>query len=251
MLCNEQLADTIGLMTLTAPRIAPCVKPGQFVHMRMPGFGGHILRRPFSVFDVDENIGTISVLYQVVGQGTAHMFDMQTGQYANCIGPVGHGWQVPQRARNIMLVGGGIGSAPLYMLAKVISADKRDVHVVLGAQNADMLASEPYFSELPLELHICTDDGSKGHHGFTTDVARDLIAQASDGFDYIATCGPAPMLRGMAMLASEYDIPCEVSMEERMACGIGACLGCVVDTFDGRKRACVDGPIFDAREVAW
>jgi dihydroorotate dehydrogenase electron transfer subunit len=210
----------------------------------------HILRRPFSVYAAEAGNGQIQLLYQTVGQGTSYLTSLSAGTELDLIGPVGRGWQPPTEAQKVLLIGGGLGVAPLYLLTAAFSADV-ELHVVMGAQNADMLICRlPYLTYVSTErLHITTDDGSVGLHGFTTTVAKELLAQG--GFDYIATCGPEPMQRIIAEMAAEAGVFCEVSLERRMACGLGACLSCRVDTIVGSKRACVDGPVFNATEVIW
>jgi dihydroorotate dehydrogenase electron transfer subunit len=262
---NVRVAPGIGMLVLHAPRIAALVKPGQFVHLRMGELGKQILRRPFSVLEVDEN-GALWILYQAVGEGTRWLYERASKAVdenvaeplerfplgkMDAIGPVGRGWQVPQDAKRILLVAGGVGLAPLQMLAAACARRGLHTEVVLGAQRAETLLSTKTFVESVTRdnLHICTDDGSAGRKGFTTELARELLEQRD--FDYIATCGPEPMQRTVAALAAEKGIACEVSLERRMACGVGACLSCVVNTTAGNKRACVDGPVFDAQEVIW
>jgi dihydroorotate dehydrogenase electron transfer subunit len=259
---NNGIALDIACLVLEAPRVARCLEPGQFVHLRLPASGPHTLRRPFSVFATDANRGLIEIVYQVVGEGTRFLTEVEPGTVLDLIGPLGRGWRVPAGARSALLVAGGVGIAPLNMLVSQLLARAR-VCLVTGAQSAERLIS----LSLPLPLLVAsassaatgggnrlstittTDDGSAGRRGFTTDVARELLEQES--FDYVATCGPEPMQRIVAELALAAGVPCEVSLERRMACGIGACLSCAVTTRTGIQRACVDGPVFDAGEVLW
>jgi dihydroorotate dehydrogenase electron transfer subunit len=247
---NEQVANGIGLMTIDAPYIAANLLPGQFVHLAIPGFGGHILRRPFSVFSTSPDTGQIEIVYQAVGEGPRFMLDLDAPVSTQLHGPVGKPWNAHKSAKRCLLVGGGLGCAPLLLLAQQLS-QRAEVFVVLGAQSAEQMIYQDYFFLFIDSKHliVTTDDGSLGLHGFTTVPARELLAQ--DDFDYVATCGPEPMQRLIAELAAEYEVPCEVSLERRMACGIGACLSCVVETRQGRLRACVDGPVFNAAEVVW
>jgi len=247
---NSAVAQGVLKSRLRAPRIAGCVQPGQFVHLRLPGLEAHILRRPFSVFSTNAGEGVFEVVYQVVGQGTGYLATVERGARLDAIGPVGRTWQPPKDARKALLVAGGLGAAPLYMLAASFS-DKTEVHLVMGAQSAGMLVCRVPFLTYVREdrLHITTDDGSAGRKGLTTQIAQELLEQG--GFDYVATCGPEPMQRIIATLAARHNVACEVSLERRMACGVGACLSCVVRTTGGQRRACVDGPIFNAQEVQW
>ena len=247
---NHMLAPTIGKLTLEAFSIAQTARPGQFVHLRLPTLGEHMLRRPLCVYRCCIQRGEIELVYQTIGIGTRHMVGLKPGAVLDAIGPVGNGWTLDCAFNEVLLVAGGIGAASLLMLA-AHAADYANVRMIMGAQNADFLVLRDDFETIlgTDRLHICTDDGSAGFCGFTTDVARNLITDA--GFNYLAACGPHVMQRAVARLAHDAGIPCEVSLEERMACGVGACLSCVVDTTFGKKRVCVDGPVFNAFEVIW
>lgn len=254
ILSNVYAGPRLHLMTLEAPQIAASIEPGQFVHMKVPRMEAHILRRPFSVYARDVDAGTIDVLYQVVGFGTDHMTGLAAGEECELIGPVGATWNPPAEGR-CLLVGGGVGAAPLFMLCERIAASEASVDVVLGAQTKDALVCrERYAALLGGKPRCATDDGTYGRAGFCTSLVEEaLAAAAAEGspYDYVAVCGPEPLMKIVAGLAADAGVRCEVSMEKRMACGIGACLSCVVDTVDGKKRACVDGPVFDARKVVW
>lgn len=254
ILSNEFAGPRLYLMRLEAPHIAGSIAPGQFVHMKVPRMEAHILRRPFSVYAADAEAGTIDVLYQVVGFGTDHMTGLATGEECELIGPVGATWDPPTQGR-CLLVGGGVGAAPLFMLCENIVASDASVDVVLGAQTEDALVCRGRYAELlGNEPQCATDDGTYGRAGFCTSLVEEALAEAAaDGvpYDYVAVCGPEPLMKIVAGLAKDAGVRCEVSMEKRMACGIGACLSCVVDTVDGKKRACVDGPVFDAEKVVW
>lgn len=260
ILANEEVGPNLYLMELAASHIAASIEPGQFVHMKVPSMEAHILRRPFSVYARDAAAGTLEVLYQSVGFGTDHMTRIEPERAehlsdAELIGPVGRGWQPPANARRALLVGGGVGAAPLFMLCEsLISAGVR-TDVVLGAQTEAALTCRGRYEALLDEPPRCaTDDGSFGREGFCTSLVAEALAEAAEAgepYDYLAVCGPEPLMKIVAGMAAEAGVPCEVSMEKRMACGVGACLSCVVDTVDGKQRACVDGPVFDARKVVW
>jgi dihydroorotate dehydrogenase electron transfer subunit len=234
-------------LVLVAPRIAASVEPGQFVHLQIPQLEAHVLRRPISVYAADPGEGTIDLLYQEIGEGTRHLTTIEQGTQLDAIGPLGRGWQPPEETTSALLIAGGVGLAPLNMLAEQLSKTA-DVQFAIGAQNADRLVL-PSFETDRIRERFSTDDGSLGPKGFATDIARGFLEK--NRYDYIATCGPEPMQRIVSALAEEFDVPCEVSLERRMACGIGACLSCFVQTTEGSKRACVDGPVFNAREVIW
>lgn len=250
VLANRQLTERLWLVDIEVASLGSQLEPGQFVHLQIPGMEGHILRRPFSVFYTSEGGRVITILYQVVGFGSKRLSALEPGTQVSLMGPIGHGWHAPAGVEHALLVAGGVGGAPLFLHAKELVEQGVDVEVVLGAQNADALVVEPRYTELlGHEPLIATDDGSRGHAGFCTDLVSKRIAEKS--FDYVACCGPEPMMRIVSGITLEAGVPTFVSLEKRMACGIGACLSCIVETKQGRKRSCVDGPIFDASEVIW
>lgn len=254
---NVKLGPNLYLMTLKAPRTATEIKPGQFVHMMISTDPSHVLRRPFSVYAADPKRGLIDVLYQVIGNGTYEMTRWKMGTRTALIAPIGRGWQPSYDVRRALLIGGGVGAAPLFMLCEQLLKKGADVDVVLGAATADCLVCLDRYFDLDapgLRVLYTTDDGSAGVEGFCTMLAEDaldLSIRSKKPYEYVAACGPEPMMRIAAGLARNANVPCEVSLERRMACGIGACLSCVVDTVEGKKRACVDGPVFDVQELTW
>lgn len=250
VLRNGQVGPNLYVMEVESPDIAGRVEPGQFVHTKVPGMEAHILRRPFSVYDADAQRGTFDLLYQVVGFGSEVLTGLEAGARVENIGPVGHGWTLPEEARRVLIVGGGVGAAPVYLLAKQAIDAGREVDVVLGARTKDALVCKDRYEALGAHSVRCaTDDGSFGHAGFCTGVVEELLSAGS--YDYAAVCGPEPLMKIVSAQASAADVPCQVSLERRMACGVGACLSCVVDTKAGKKRACVDGPVFWCEEVLW
>ena len=257
---NEPIGPRLHLMVLESPRIAEAVEPGQFIHMKIPGAEQHILRRPFSVYSADAKRGLLDILYQEVGSLTRFMPDIVEGEFET-IGPIGSGWSGVRRfsegsATRALLVGGGVGAAPLFMLAQALHAKGCPTDVVLGAQTFDALVARMRYQEaLGTEPCCATDDGSYGRAGFCTSLVEERLQDGclSDGapYDYLAVCGPEPLMRIVARMGCDKGVYTEVSMEKRMACGIGACLSCVVDTVDGKRRSCVDGPVFDASKIVW
>lgn len=249
VLANEKVGPRLYRIVLASKEISRALLPGQFVHMQIPGMEAHILRRPFSVYQCDAAQGYMVVLYQVVGFGTEEMTQLCEGDACSVIGPIGNGW-APSPEGDALLVGGGVGSAPLFLLAQHLCSTKRMVTIVLGAQTKDALVCLDDYEQLAgVEVIPATDDGSFGHAGFCTEPASQAIQKGN--YRYVACCGPEPLMRSVAGMALEAHAFCEVSLERRMACGVGACLSCVVDTAEGKKRACVDGPIFDASKVVW
>lgn len=256
ILVNEEMGCNIWLMTVRAPQIAATAQPGQFVHVKIPGMDDHILRRPLGVYATDTEAGTVDMMYQVLGYGTEHMTTLEPDADAvELIGPIGRGWDVPEGAKRALVVAGGVGSAPLYPLVQALKADGVAVDAILGASTVDALvARERYGAVLGCEPACSTDDGTFGRAGFCTPLVEEALAAATEAgepYDYVACCGPEPLMRIVAAMADAAGVFCEVSMERRMACGVGACLSCVVDTVDGKRRACVDGPVFPASEVVW
>ncbi len=248
VVANERVAAGVGLMVLRAPRVAATVQPGQFVHLRLDAHSETILRRPFSVHRASGE--HIELLYQVLGAGTLLMAEKRAGDTSmDVVGPLGHGWAVPHGIAHALLVAGGLGAAPLGMLAEVLAERGVAVSVAQGAPVAERLVARELFERVARVVDVATDDGSAGEHGLVTlPVARLLAAEQ---FDVAYVCGPEAMQRAVARMLGSANVPCQVSLERLMACGIGACLSCVVSTTGGLKRACVDGPVFNAEEVVW
>ena len=255
VLLNENVGPALYVLTLKAPRLASAIAPGQFVHMQIAGMDDHILRRPFSIYARNVSLGTIEILYQVVGYGTDVMTRLSSGQSVSLIGPCGRGWQPPDECQRALLVGGGVGAAPLFLLAESFKERGVPYEVVLGAQTADGLVThDRYASLLERKPRASTDDGSFGFAGFCTPLVEAALAEAAEEghpFDYLAVCGPEPLMRLASAMGLEAGILTEVSLERRMACGIGACLSCVAQTTFGPMRVCSYGPVFDASEVVW
>ena len=248
VVANERLASGVGLMVLRAPRVAAAVQPGQFVHLRLDTHSETILRRPFSVHRAQGE--HIELLYQVLGAGTLLMAEKRAGDTSmDVVGPLGHGWVVPDGVAHALLVAGGLGAAPLGILAEQLAERGVAVTVAQGAPTAERLVARDLFERVARVVEVATDDGSAGERGLVTlPVARLLRAER---FDVAYTCGPEAMQRAVAQMLADTGVRSQVSLERLMACGIGACLSCVVSTRDGLKRACVDGPVFDAEEVLW
>jgi dihydroorotate dehydrogenase electron transfer subunit len=248
VIANDRIAPGVGLMVLDAPVCAATVQPGQFVHLRVDTGTDTILRRPFSVHRVERE--RIEILYQVLGRGTLRMAEKQAGDASmDLVGPLGRGWAMPEGTAHALIVSGGLGAAPLGMLAERLAARGVAVSVAMGAPSRDRLVSRELFESTARRVELATDDGSVGERGFVTGPAARLLGE--ERFDIVYTCGPEAMQRAIASLALAAAVPCQVSLERLMACGVGACLSCVVSTRDGLKRACVDGPVFDAEEVVW
>jgi len=246
----ERLAESFYRLTLSAPRIAAAAQPGQFVMAACGPSLDPLLRRPFSIHRC---IGPdrIQLLFRVVGRGTGLLAATRPGQPLSLIGPLGRGFRTTP-AGPVGLVGGGIGIAPLLFLADrlaVACPDSQPCTVLLGSRTGEelrQLATE--FGHLGCQVETATDDGSLGYHGLVTD----LLASHRAHLQRVYACGPHPMMATVAGLCRTARIPCEVSLEAHMACGLGACLGCTVHGADNRyKHVCSHGPVFAAEEVAW
>ena len=233
---NEQLTASVWRMVLEGDTGA-LTAPGQFVNIAVEGC---YLRRPISVCDYDGR--TITLIYKVVGRGTAILSRMHEGESLDLLTGLGNGFSTGSGAQHPLLVGGGVGVPPLYNLAKRLMAEGRDVKVVLGFNRADEIFYANEFRSLGAEVHIATADGSVGTCGFVTDVLPALE------FDYVYACGPLPMLRA---LCEATECSGEYSFEERMGCGFGACMGCSCKTKYGNKRICKDGPVLKKEEIIW
>lgn len=244
---NERIAEGVGLAVFEAPRIAEAVEPGQFVHLRIARGTDFILRRPFSVHRAAGP--RIELLYQVLGKGTRALAAAERGAEMDAIGPLGTGWRVPEGAAHALIVAGGLGAAPMGMLVERLAQAGVAVTVAHGAPTADRLVARELFERHARRVEFATDDGTIGQRGLVTMLVEGLIAD--DRPDIVFACGPEPMERVVAVQAASAGVPCQVSLERLMACGVGACLSCVVSTVEGPKRACVDGPVFDAAEILW
>ena len=216
------------------------VAPGQFVEVLVEGEPGVMLRRPISVHDVDAEEGTMSLLIQVVGRGTRRLASLAVGDWINLVYPLGHGFSTDLAAGSrALLVGGGAGIAPLLHLSKVLKTRGVQNTVLLGGRTAELIPVRDEFFPYG-DLCLATDDGSLGHKGLV--ISHPAFA---DNYDMIYTCGPTPMMKAVARSAAERGIRCEVSLENMMACGVGACLCCVTDTDNGHRCVCKEGPVFD------
>jgi dihydroorotate dehydrogenase electron transfer subunit len=250
IISNERDTDLYFRVVVRAPQIAPLAQPGQFAHVRILPLKHALLRRPFSIFQVFGD--TLSILYKTIGQGTEVLSRMRPREELSMIGPIGHGFTVPQPGREMpLLVAGGYGMAALYLLAQ--RSPQKGIAFVGGRRRVDILCEEE-FRALGWEVRVTTEDGSHGEKGLVTHALAAELRQRTPGRKLFA-CGPTPMLKAVAQLAAEFDLPAELSLDEHMGCGIGVCLTCVVPikTNDGweYQRTCTEGPVFDSRQVAW
>lgn len=244
---KKKLAPGIFDLAVYSPALALLSKPGQFGNIRVEG---KTLRRPISICDVDRDKGVLRFVIEVRGEGTNLLCQMHPGQHMDILAPLGNGFSLPETKETALFVGGGIGVPPLLYPAKQYG---RDAAVILGFRSAANAILIGDFAAAGCAVQVATDDGTMGHHGFVTDLVRQSLSQRR--VDRVYACGPLPMLKAVGALCEEKNVPCQVSLEERMACGVGACLVCACKTIrDSRTiylHVCKDGPVFDSREVVW
>lgn len=262
IISKQKLKEDIFKLTLRSPLISKTAKPGNFVHIRVSPSHYPLLRRAFSVHYIDKQKRCFDVLFRVVGKGTDILSKKSPGDVLDLIGPIGNDFSFPQKGETVMLVAGGMGIAPLWFLftnlAKKI--DKGKLMFFLGAKNKSELLYCEKLKDIKTTLTVTTDDGSFGTKGMVTDaflkeirrfdLAHHTKRKKGSQKLMIYACGPPEMLKTMSQISKKHDLSCQISLEESMACGVGACWGCAVK-FDngGYKRVCIDGPVFDAREV--
>lgn len=249
VLKNRPLTSEFFVLELTAKEELPQMKPGQFVEIKVTGSGTTFLRRPLSIHDVDNERNVLILLIQQVGDGTRKLSELKTGELVNLVLPLGNAFTLPEnKEERLLLVGGGCGVAPLLFLAKYLKDKGYLPEFLLGYRsNGHILELEEY--EKLGAVHLTTEDGSAGHKGFV--IHHPVLFEADRPFSRIYTCGPDAMMKAVAKYAKKRSIFCEVSLEHTMACGIGACLCCVVETINGNVCTCTDGPVFNIKELTW
>ncbi|MFH1710094.1 MAG: dihydroorotate dehydrogenase electron transfer subunit [bacterium] len=249
---NKKVAPEHYRITLAAPRISRESLPGQFVMVKAGNGSDPLLRRPLSFNRIDGAKGTIDILFKVVGRATRSLSEIEPGEDLDIIGPLGNGFNLDTSKDLAILVGGGAGAAPLLSLAKALKTKVKAVYALLGANNINSVLCEDDFKALGAETLVSTDDGTYGIKGLITDILLDVIgSKLSPINSCIYACGPRPMVKALESISTQYKIPCQVSLEEWMACGFGSCNGCVVSTKSGYKKVCSDGPVFNAGELLW
>lgn len=244
---TEQLSDRHWLMRLRSSSALPEMHPGQFVQVHIDDSPSTYLRRPISINMVDYEHNEILLLVAAIGEGTRHLVRKKPGDKVNCLLPLGNSFTMPRSTdERFLLVGGGVGIAPMLFLGKRLVEMGVHPTFLLGARTAAELLEKDMFSELG-DLYLTTEDGSEGEKGYVTN--HSILKEKQ--FDRIATCGPKPMMMSVARYAKQNDIECEVSLENDMACGLGACLCCVEDTTDGHICVCTEGPVLNIKKLLW
>ncbi len=250
---KEQLNSDIFKFSIKAPSIAEKSKPGNFIEIRVSNQTEPFLKRPISIYNLDKEKGIVEFVFQVKGKGTKILSERNKGELIDVTGPLGYGTFKYENYNNLAIIGGGIGIFPLYELAKCAKKDNKNVSTYLGFRSKNYVVLEEEFKEVSNNLTITTDDGTYKEKGFAIDFLQRDIEE--EKVDCIYACGPLPMLKAVQKLAIEKDIPCQLSLEEKMACGLGVCLGCAVKTAKSPKDApeywhvCKAGPVFQAKDV--
>ena len=308
---NEEVAEGYFRLSLECPEVAVKAVPGQFVMLRVGNSYDPLLRRPFSIHRINKSQQSgIEILYKVIGKGTGMMAHIKAGEVPSLIGPLGNGFSINGELGEALVVGGGIGAAPLLALAEKLTGkgegEDRKVSVFLGGRSKEDILCVEEFKGIGAEVHIATDDGSLGHKGFVTELLEKYLSRltgdspdstaplhfarksgtvpsATSHVSRLFSCGPHLMSKRVAEIAKKHNTPCQVSLEAHMACGVGACLGCVIKVRGQEpgvrsrggvtpplqpatgcfvpcdtqlpetsfKRVCMEGPVFDAEEVVW
>jgi len=244
---NKKLNNDFFLLELSGgDHKLPEMKPGQFVQAKVEGSPETFLRRPLSIHDVDYGANTFMLLVQLAGKGTRQLSTLKNGDLLNLVFPLGNSFSMPAQGEKILLVGGGCGIAPLLFLANTLKKNGHVPDILLGFRNKDRIIEYEHYLKIG-KVFVTTDDGSVGEKGFVTNHSM-LI---NNSYRRIFCCGPESMMRAVAAWAKENDSICEVSLENLMACGIGACLCCVVDTVKGHQCSCIDGPVFNIKDLKW
>ena len=261
VLDNRPLSAEYNVLTLAAPGIAEAARPGQFVMVKTGSSLDPLLRRPFSIFErltsADGTPRGISILNKRVGVGTGQIYDATPGASLQVLGPLGLPFPAPAPASDVWMIAGGVGLAPFWTLADSLTDPDTSPHLFYGARRADDLHYASWFETRGVDVHVSTEDGSRGDHGFVTvPLARALEARGNERPLSIYCCGPTPMMHAVAALAARHGHDTWVSLEQVMGCGMGGCYSCVVPTRqpDGSShfvRSCVDGPVFAASALVW
>jgi dihydroorotate dehydrogenase electron transfer subunit len=265
VLSHKKYGEHYHSLTIVAPEIGERVRPGQFVNVRCGERRANILRRPFSVYRVHKRGGwasTIELVFDVEGPGTEYLSLLRGHAIVDLVGPLGRGFALPKRRAHCLLVGGGIGAAPLFFLADELRNEGHRVDVILGARNSGLLLNSIDARRLASVCRLTTEDGSAGDQGRVTDILEETMDKCET--EVVYTCGPHPMLEAVSRICTERKIPVQVAVEELMACGYGVCMTCVMPLTRPQKskkdeaedeivyaRSCTEGPVFNGGQVVW
>lgn len=242
---NQSYSVDYYCLVLEPPVELPVLYPGQFVQVLITGSQSTYLRRPVSIYEIDRVNNTFSLLIKKLGEGTRQLSTIKAGQMLNIVYPLGNSFTVPESGK-VLLVGGGVGMAPMLMLASLINHKKVEIDIIIGGRKAEDIIAPEKFRKYG-KLYITTNDGSLGEKGFVTQ--HSILSGGLSKYDRIYACGPDVMMKAVARQALQGNIQCEVSLENLMACGFGACLCCIAETSSGNKTTCVEGPVFNVNEL--
>ncbi len=251
LLKKEKLKEDVMKFTCLTPEIASTAVPGQFIEIKVSKTFEPFLRRPISIFNIEKDKNLIEFIFQIKGRGTSFLSEVEEGEYIDVVGPLGDGVFNIKQCKNIAIIGGGIGIFPLYELAKE-NIDNISINTYLGFRSKQFVLLEEEFKKVSTKLIISTDDGTYGNNGYAIDYLKSDFDKLN--FDGIFACGPLPMLQKVKEFADSKNIYCQLSLEQRMACGIGACMGCSVklntnnDTIQ-YARVCKNGPVFESNKI--
>lgn len=253
ILWNRRVGSSYYKIGLKCGNALIDARPGQFVMLRLDGWTSPLLRRPFSIHRIIEGEKGIEILYRVVGECTGRLAEVKDGEWVDIMGPLGKGFSLPENFDRIFIVAGGIGIAPMLFLSTYIlekkMTDSSGIKVFLGARSKEDLLCRDDFLNLGLDVMITTDNGSEGEGCLITTPVEAALKEKRP--EVIYACGPSGMLKCLAGIAETYKVPCQISTESVMACGIGVCLGCAIEGKDegGYLHVCMDGPVFDSRDI--
>ncbi|HEX2969270.1 MAG TPA: dihydroorotate dehydrogenase electron transfer subunit [Bacteroidales bacterium] len=243
---NIKLNNDFFILELLGDQKLPEMKPGQFVQAKVEGSPQTFLRRPLSVHDVDYGANTFKLLIQLAGKGTEQLSGLKNGDYLNLVFPLGNSFTMPGTSDKVLLIGGGCGVAPLLFLAKALKKNGNTPDIILGFRNKARIIEYEQYLKIG-KVFITTEDGSVGEKGYVTEHS----VLKNNSYHKVYCCGPESMMHAVAQWSKTHNSDCEVSLENLMACGIGVCLCCVVDTVKGHLCTCTDGPVFNIKDLKW
>lgn len=245
---NKKINAEYFKLVFSSKRLAHDISPGQFLNLQIENHQGLLLRRPFSYYRIQGN--RIEILYEILGRGTALLAEKRPGYTLKALGPLGRPFTQKLKGKRRVLIAGGVGVPPLVFLAETLKKENQTPLLLIGCKSKNEVLPKRELAKVKAEIRYATDDGSYGKKGFVTVLLHDLLKRENPRSLFIQTCGPTAMMTAVMKIAKEFGAEGEASVEERMACGVGACLGCVVETKKGFKTSCVEGPVFSFKELA-
>mgnify|MGYP000843913650 CR=1 FL=1 len=251
---NKEVKPNFRKLKLYSPKVAAEAKAGQFLMIKPTVVNDPFLGRPMAIYDSDKTLGIIEILFMIKGRGTKLLAEVKVDDALPVIAPLGNGFKITETDKNVVCIAGGVGMAPIYSLIKELHNKDISNNIIVGARTKAMLLGLDKLADLGMAVDIYTDDGSFGSKGLATMGLENILKEQK--IDRVYCCGSMIMMKNVAKITALYGIPCQVSLEERMGCGIGICMGCVCghkkeDGSHGLARVCYEGPVFDAEEVIW